>query len=399
MKVPYLSASRLKTAQDCQLSYALRYDPPNEEAVQVKWANEHRDNLQPARLGSNIHNALEEWRRPNPKTGKVRRPRLDKLLELYDLESAKNEVNFDLYEDGRIMLERWFQKRGTVKVDVLHVEQQFGSHKSPYVLSNGVPVFGFIDLTLAVGDDTIELVDYKTQRAPITQAEADSNVQAGIYLAVAREIWPDKKLRFTFDLTRYGTVTTIWSDEKIERFKDWLLTKWEWIQAIEEPKATIGPACKWCAFQSICPKAQKLVQTGSWELVVNENPVDQDEDDMLDQLQAIKAAKAILDKKKKAIEDHIKNEWFDQYAPAEERVKMTERYAVKWEDRQNKTYPKHELQRILPPSIFGQVANVTKSAVDRIKVILPDDMRKEVEDTATIKPFKALTIRRRQDAD
>ena len=103
--------------------------------------------------------------------------------------------------------------------------------------------------------------------------------------------------------------------------------------------------------------------------------------------------------KKKAIEDHIKNEWFDQYAPAEERVKITERYAVKWEDRQNKTYPKHELQRILPPSIFGQVANVTKSAVDRIKVILPDDMRKEVEETATIKPFKALTIRRRQDAN
>ena len=216
---------------------------------------------------------------------------------------------------------------------------------------------------------------------------------------MAREIWPDKELRFTFDLTRYGTVTTIWSDEKIERFKDWLLTKWEWIQSIEEPRATIGPACKWCAFQSICPKAQKLVQTGSWDLVVNENPVDQDEDDMLDQLQAIKAAKAILDKKKKAIEDHIKNEWFDQYAPAEERVKMTDRYAVKWEDRQNKAYPKHELQRILPPSIFGQVANVTKSSVDRILPILPDDMREEVEQTATIKPFKALTIRRRQDAD
>ena len=150
MKVPYLSASRLKTAQDCQLSYKLRYDPPNEEAVQVKWANEHRDNLGPARLGGNIHNALEEWRRPNPKTGKVRRPRLDKLLELYDAECAKAEIDFDLYEDGVKMLTRWFQKRGTAPVKVLHVEQQFGSHRAPYILSNGVPVFGFIDLTLEI---------------------------------------------------------------------------------------------------------------------------------------------------------------------------------------------------------------------------------------------------------
>jgi hypothetical protein len=60
MKLPYISASRLKTVQDCPLAYSLRYDPPNEEAVQVKWAGEHRDNLQAAKLGGNIHDALEE---------------------------------------------------------------------------------------------------------------------------------------------------------------------------------------------------------------------------------------------------------------------------------------------------------------------------------------------------
>jgi RecB family exonuclease len=398
MKVPYLSASRLKTAQDCQLAYGLRYDPPNEEAVQVKWANEHRDNLQPARLGGNIHNALEEWRRPQP-SGKVRRPRLDKLLELYDIECGKQEIDFDLYQDGKVMLTRWFQKRGTAKIDVLHVEQQFGSHKAPHILSNGVPVFGFIDLTLAVGDDVIELVDYKTQRAPITQAEADSNIQAGIYLAVASEIWPDKELRFTFDLTRYGTVTTVWPQSKIDSFKDWLLTKWEWIQSIEEPRATIGPACKWCAFHEICPKAQKLVQSGSWDLIVNENPIDQDEDDMLDQLQAIKAAKAILDKKKKQIEDHIKNEWFDQYAPPEERVRITERYAVKWQDRSNKVYHKHLVQKIVPPAVFGQMSTLSKGNVERLLPVLPEEVQQEVRDSATMKPFKALTIRRRQDAN
>lgn len=399
MKVPYLSASRLKTAQDCQLSYKLRYDPPNEEAIQVKWANEHRDNLGPARLGGNIHNALEEWRRPNPKTGKVRRPRLDKLLELYDIECGKAEIDFDLYEDGVKMLTRWFEKRGTAPVKVLHVEQQFGSHRAPYILSNGVPVFGFIDLTLEIDENTIELVDYKTQRAPIKQEEADSNVQAGMYLAVAKELWPDKNIIFTFDLTRYGTVTTRWSDEKIETFKAFLKTKWDWINSIEEPKATIGPACKWCAFTEICPKAQKLVQMGAWDIVVGATPVDDDPDDMLDQLQGIKAAQAILTKKKKAIEDHIKQEWFDRHAAPGENTRITNKYAVKWEDRKNKKYLPHEVQRLVPSGVYGQMSTLSNANVERILPVLPEDVQKAIRDTAISKPFKALTIRRRQDAE
>jgi len=400
MKLPYISASRLKTAQDCPLAYALRYDPPNEEAVQVKWAGEHRDNLQAAKLGGNIHDALEEWRRPNPKPGKVRRPVFKELIRLYDEACAKQEINFDLYNDGKDMLRRWFDKRnaGAMKTKILHVEQQFGSHKSPHVLSNGVPVFGFIDLTLEHEDGTIELVDYKTQRAPIKQEEADSNVQAGIYLTVARELWPDRPLKFTFDLLRYGTVTTYWTDEKIASFKDWLKTKQSWIESIEEPRATIGPACKWCSFIDICPKAQKLLQAGSWEVVIGENePTDDDE--MLDQLQSIKAAKAILSKKQSALEGIIKNEWFDPHAPAAERVRITERYAVKWDDRSNTVYLPSEVQRLVPPGVFGQMAGLSKAKVERLLPVLPADVADAVRDSAVLKPFKALTIRRRQDAD
>ena len=230
--------------------------------------------MQAAKLGTNIHNALEEWRRPNPKTGKVRKPLYGKLIELYDNECKKNEIDFPLYEDGKIMLSRWFEKRGSNKIKVLSVEQGFGSHRHPYTLSNGTPVFGFIDLVIEHDDGTIELVDYKTQRAPITQGEADANVQAGIYLTVARELWPDRPLQFTFDLTRYGTVTTIWSDSRLDEFKGWLKTQFEWIESMTNPPATIGPGCKWCPFVDLCPKAQQLVQNGSWDLVVGEAEAD-----------------------------------------------------------------------------------------------------------------------------
>ena len=58
-----------------------------------------------------------------------------------------------------------------------------GSHANPYVLDNGVPIYGFIDLIVEHKDGTIELVDYKSNRAPKTQDEADNDVQAGIYLS------------------------------------------------------------------------------------------------------------------------------------------------------------------------------------------------------------------------
>tara|TARA_R110000824_G_scaffold38186_2_gene116952 strand:- start:179 stop:1393 length:1215 start_codon:yes stop_codon:yes gene_type:complete len=396
VQVPYLSASRLKLAKECALHYEFKYDPKNQDAITVKWLGDHRNNMQAAKLGTNIHNALEEWRRPNPKTGKVRKPLYGKLIELYDNECAKNEIDFPLYEDGKLMLSRWFQRRGMQKMKVISVEQAFGSHRSPYVLSNGTPVFGFIDLVFEHEDGTIELVDYKTQRAPITQGEADTNVQAGIYLTVARELWPDRPLRFTFDLTRYGTVTTIWADSRLDEFKTWLKIQYEWIQTLTKPPATIGPGCKWCPYTDLCPKAQQLTQNGSWELVVGEDPTTLDPDDMLDTLAAVKAAKSILDKKQRQITRTIKDEWFD---PGAESPRIeTPKWMVSLEDRQRTEFIPAEVQRIVGPTVFGQMAGVTKAGIERILPVLPDDVAAEVRRSAISKPFQSLNVRRRTDA-
>ena len=400
MKVPYLSASRLKMAEDCVFQYGKKYDPQSQDEVPIKHKAQHRDNLQAARVGTNIHNALEEWRRPNPKTGRTRRPLLSKLLELYDAENAKNEVDFNAYEDGRAMILRWFGERGSQRMKVLHVERAFGSHKAPHILDNGVPVFGFIDLVFQHDNGTIELLDYKTQRKPILQHEADSNIQAGIYLAVASEIWPDTPLQFTFDLTRYGTVTTVWSDDKIQRFKDWLKTKYEWLLSLpaDNPPATIGEGCKWCDYVELCPSAQRLIHTGSWDLVVPEDLDDLGRDEHLDTLAGIKAAKSILEKKQRAIEAQIKEEWFEGHTNNQDRIE-TENWSVGFTDRKRTEYIPSQVQRIVNPSVFGQMVNLTKASVDRTLPVLPDDVAQEVKDSAIVKPYRTLTVRRKSDVE
>ena len=74
MKVPYLSATRLKIAKDCSLYYEHQYDPKTETAKVLKKKANHPSNTQAARLGNIVHGALEDWRSPdeNGKTPKGR---------------------------------------------------------------------------------------------------------------------------------------------------------------------------------------------------------------------------------------------------------------------------------------------------------------------------------------
>ena len=218
-----------------------------------------------------------------------------------------------------------------------------------------------------------------------------------MYLTVAREIWPDRPLRFTFDLLRYGTVTTVWTDEKIESFKGWLKGKYEWIQSITDPQPTIGNGCKWCPFIDICPLAQELILNGSWDLVVPDDPTELDRDEMLTTLASVKAAQGILAKKKSQIEQQIKSEWFD-FNTNSESVE-TDNWKVSFDDRKRTEFIPSEVQRIIGTTAFGQVATVSKAAVERVMPILPENIAEEVKRSAITKPYRTLNVRRRSNAD
>ena len=403
MKVPYISASRLKTAQECYLKYHLHYEQPNADAQALKEIGHHRDNSQAGRMGNNVHDALEEWRRPDPKTGKTPKPSFGRLMTLYKEVNAKREVDFDFYEDGKRMLKRWFDRRGRDPVRALHVEMQFGRHDAPYILSRtGTPVLGFIDLIIEHKDGTIECIDYKTQRLDITQAEADNSIQAAIYLCVARELWPDRPIQFTFDLQRHGTVTTVWTDERLENFKDWLHSQYENIMAVDSTDtskvpATIGKGCQWCAYTPICPKAQDMMQNGAWDMLTP--TLGADLNDLLNELATIKASKQMLDKRKKVIDEHIKTEVFDRSMKVEDCKTETENWSVEWREQTRRSYIPTEVQKLVPPTVFGTMVSLSNAAVDRVLPILPDDVAEAIKRTQISKPQRMLIVKPKESGD
>ena len=70
------------------------------------------------------------------------------------------------------------------------------------------------------------------------------------------------------------------------------------------------------------------LETGVWE----------DADEMLNQLATVKAAKAILAKQQKLIEDNIKQDIFDPGAPAEDCVLQTDGWEVEWKESERVEY-------------------------------------------------------------
>ncbi len=392
MRVPYLSATRLKMIKNCTLAYQFQYDPPSQEARVLKEVAGHPTNLAAAYLGTNIHNALEEWRRPDPETGRTPKPRLPKLMDLYKHECTKNQLPPEMYEDGKRMLQRWFDRRGKDPVRVLGVEMAFGTHRAPYVTKHGTPVFGMIDLVIEHKDGTIELIDYKTQRAPITQDEANTDVQAGMYLTIAREIWPDRPLIFSFDLTRYGVVSSVWPEDRIEMFSEWLETQYQYIGSLNSGVATLSGSCQYCAFQSLCPRVAELKEEDLFDTVIAADGWESD-NEMLTELQKIKYAQGILTKQRKKIEDEVKAR-LAGVDPDEAKIE-TDEWSLHWGVQDRKEYIPSEVQRHLAPSVFGQVVSISKSKLDAAMDVLDDETVREVRGSAITKFGRRLSIRKR----
>ncbi len=136
------------------------------------------------------------------------------------------------------------------------------------------------------------------------------------------------------------------------------------------------------------------MDTGDWSRVVSGSWADANE--MLDQLATVKAAKAILNRQQKIIEDEIKQDIFDPGAPAEDCVLQTDGWDVEWKEAERVEYIPSEIRRLVPAGVFEQMVKSSKTDVERAFKILPEDTVRAIRETAIIKPSRRLSIRKRQ---
>ena len=85
----------------------------------------------------------------------------------------------------------------------------------------------------------------------------------------------------------------------------------------------------------------------------------------------------------------------------DERSFLTEdgKWEVVLEERSREEYIPSEVQRIVPPAVFGQMASLSKASVERALPILPEDMADEVKRSAIKKPFNAMKVNLKKTFD
>jgi len=127
--------------------------------------------------------------------------------------------------------------------------------------------------------------------------------------------------------------------------------------------------------------------------------MDGDLDDMLNELATIKASQAMLTKRKKAIDDHIKTDVFDRTMKVEDCKEETENWSIEWREQNRRSYIATEVQRLVPPTVFGSMVSLSNAAVDRVLPILPDDVADAIKRTQIVKPQRMLIIKPKESGD
>lgn len=243
----HLSYSRLSRFEQCPLSYKLHYLDKQQAEPGI-----------PLRFGKVIHAVLENLIREviiDERTGPLSE---DRAVELYrEAWNADGLAGINVFEAGLHILRDFVREEGVIDHrDVLAVEKEFQLRVGPFT------VLGFIDRVNWVNDDTIEVVDYKTNRQLFTREDVDSSLQMSLYEVAARRLWPwVKNVKLTFRMLRHGIrQETTRTPQQLSDALAYVETVGTQTEAAKEFPARLNANCVYCDHKLHCPAYAEALQ-------------------------------------------------------------------------------------------------------------------------------------------
>ena len=239
-KNAHLSYSRLSRFEQCPLSFKLHY-------IDKQLAEPGL----PLRFGKAIHAVLEVLVREHVEDERSGPLSEDRAVELLQEAWAKEELTgVDVFQEGVEILQRFVRDQGALDHhDVLALEKEFRLQVGPFT------VLGFIDRVNRLDDESIEVVDYKTNRMLFTRDEVDTSLQLSLYESAVRRIWPwAKNVKLTFDMLRHGVrQQTERTSEQLDAAIRYVETMGRMTEEATEFPPRLNPNCTWCDHTQNCP--------------------------------------------------------------------------------------------------------------------------------------------------
>jgi RecB family exonuclease len=255
-KNQHLSYSRLSRFETCPLSYRLHY-------IEKKQAEPGL----PLRFGKTIHAVLERLIKEvvdDERTGPLSEER---AIELYrEAWGAEQLTGMDVFAEGLAILRRFIAEQGVVDHrDVLAIEKEFRLPVGPF------DVLGFIDRVDWIDDETVEVIDYKTNHQLFTRDEVDTSLQMSLYEVAVRRLWPwAKKVKLTFWMLRHGVrQETTRTEEQLADALAYVETLGRQTETATEYPARLNSNCSYCDHRKQCPAYADALK-GKREFIVED---------------------------------------------------------------------------------------------------------------------------------
>jgi RecB family exonuclease len=255
-KNQHLSYSRLSRFETCPLSYRLHY-------IEKKQAEPGL----PLRFGKTIHAVLERLIKEavdDERTGPLSEER---AIELYrEAWGAEQLTGMDVFAEGLAIIRRFIAEQGVVDHrDILAVEKEFRLPVGPF------EVLGFIDRVDWSDDETVEVIDYKTNHQLFTRDEVDTSLQMSLYEVAVRRLWPwAKKVKLTFWMLRHGVrQETTRTEEQLADALAYVETLGRQTETATEYPARLNTNCSYCDHRKQCPAYADALK-GKREFIVED---------------------------------------------------------------------------------------------------------------------------------
>lgn len=255
-KNQHLSYSRLSRFETCPLSYRLHYIEKQQAEPGL-----------PLRFGKTIHAVLERLIKEvvdDERTGPLSEER---AIELYrEAWGAEQLTGMDVFAEGLAILRRFIAEQGVVDHrDVLAVEKEFRLPVGPF------EVLGFIDRVDWIDDETVEVIDYKTNHQLFTRDEVDTSLQMSLYEVAVRRLWPwAKKVKLTFWMLRHGVrQQTTRTEEQLADALAYVETLGRQMETATEYPARLNTNCSYCDHRKQCPAYAEALK-GKREFIVED---------------------------------------------------------------------------------------------------------------------------------
>jgi DNA helicase-2/ATP-dependent DNA helicase PcrA len=206
-------------------------------------------------FGNAMHTTIKEFVSELRKRRKIS---FDEVRAIYDREWSSAGFSDDYHEEeyrkaGREQLENFCRSYAAAPPEVLHQEKPFELH-----FEHDVIVKGRMDQVNRIGENEIEIVDYKTGKAKDSK-KADDSLQLSIYAIAAEEVLELKPARLVFyNLTTNEAVGTTRDAKALAKAKQTVAEVADRIRA-KDFGAKPGFNCKYCDFEPLCPAHEQLI--------------------------------------------------------------------------------------------------------------------------------------------